>query len=239
MSFSIRSLLIKNLCLIAALSGTVTVSAQFPRPIRARIFVPPIRGILTENSEWAEIPNTVYVTTTEGQQTLQLSRNGYSRIFRVPPNGEVLVTRTDTRRQQSAPWIRLQLQPGIHEALILVEPGTEDDAGQVQASVLDVSTDQFENTNVAFHNFLENPVRLTISGEEVTLPANGRHLMQIEDSRIRIFLEEIDGSGGRRYTGAVHIRNDAPTLVTIRPNQASGRRLDVNTFTGLADEPEE
>ncbi len=226
------------LCVFGAQAAFSPASAQFPAPIRARIFVPPVRGILTEDSQWAEIPSSVEVTTTDGVRTIRLSRNGYSPIFQVPPNGEVLVSRPSEDSRRSSPWIRLQLKSGVQEALILVEPGSENEHGLVHANVLDVSAPLFEDGNVAFHNFLENPVRLTFGDQEIMLPPGTHHIVDLETGRMRIFLEEIDGSGGRRYTGAVHVRADSPTLVTIRPNATSPRRLDVSTFTGMPGEEE-
>ncbi|MCC5846053.1 MAG: hypothetical protein JJU05_17530 [Verrucomicrobia bacterium] len=226
------------LCVYSALAVSSPVSAQFPAPIRARIYVPPVRGILTEDSQWAQVPSSVEVTTSEGTRSLRLSRNGYSRIFQVPPNGEVLVSRSEEGSRTATPWIQLQLNQGVREALILVEPGTEDENGRVRAKVLDVSASLFESGNTAFHNFLENPVRLTFGEQETTIEPGSHQVLELEPGRMRIFLEEIDGSGGRRYTGAVHVREDSPTLVTIQPNPTSPRRLDVNTFSGMPDEDE-
>lgn len=210
--------------------------AQVSGPVRCKIYVPAIRGILTESSKWPKMPSSVRVTTNEGTQTLRLSRNGYSEIFTLPPNSELVVSRADKNSGgNSVPWIRLTLKPEVREALILVEPGTENGEGLVNADVLDISSERFVDGNIAFHNLLKNPVSLRIGEREVELPPKEHRVLQIDDRRLRIFLEETGVPRGRRYTGAVHIRPDRPTLVTIRPNPASALRLEVQTFSGIEE----
>lgn len=207
--------------------------------VTVRIHAPPVRGILTQDSQWSSIPGQVWVVDGENTWPVQLQRNGYSRPFRVRASEPLFLAGSpggspdespDAAAHDQKPLLLATLPESASNVIITLFPGEVDDAGLMKYEILDFSPESVPNGSHVFQNLLENPLELTVGAQTHFLEPAQTITLELLEPRNRIFIQEIDGARGRRFTGAVYGNKDIGVRHLVRPHPQSARRIDLGTF---------
>ncbi len=209
--------------------------------ISLRFFAPPIRGILTEDSQWDTLPTRLQVGAGPNAQTVRILRNGYSREIQVPKDRPIPLFASPAE-PDATPRSLGDLRPipkDWDRVLVLLASGIPDDADQLEHELIDFSQKTVPSDAHTFQNDLDNLVEIRIGPEKLFVEAGKRVSWEGEENRVRIMVMEIDGARGRRFTGAVHGSPRHGTLHLIQKNTASPRRINFRSLSMEAPTPEE
>lgn len=214
-----------------------------------RIHVPPVRGILTETSEWATAPSRVVVVDGTRRLNVPIYRNSTSRPFRITRGADLVLktmVRTDgdegdsTLNLEEAPFLLASIPEDATAVLLVVEPGDGEAPGVPGYRVYDMSEESTPKGRHTFLNLLENPAQIRMNDREWLVEPGARvHMEGDGNLRSRVFVQEIDGGGGRRLTSAVFARENSGVLHVLSPDARSARRIHLASYFGGGPDAEE
>ncbi|MCC5847594.1 MAG: hypothetical protein JJU29_05810 [Verrucomicrobia bacterium] len=219
----------------------VGLSLQAEETASIRFFAPPVRGILTEGSEWESLPTRLQVGAEPNAQSVSLHRNGYSREIQVP-KGRPLPLYTSAPGSEDSLRSLGELSPIPEEwdrVIVLLASGISENAEQIDHELIDFSKASVPIGSHTFQNNLDNPVEVRAETDKLFVEPGKRVTWEGESDRVRVNLVEIDGSRGRRFTGAVHGSPQHGTLHLIQKNPRSPRRINFTSLSMEAPVPEE
>lgn len=217
--------------------------------VRVIVHVAPVRGILTENSAWPPVPSFVMVEDGERLLRVPLARNITGRPFHIAKGSDlVLRTLADPAALEDgqdvvlaeAPFLVAAVPEDAASVLLVLKPGEGREPGTPGYSVYDVSDAKVPVGKHTFLNTLENPVQIRMGeGAWLVEPAGRVHVEGEAAARARIFVQEIDGDGGRRLTTAVFLREGRGALHVLSPDPRSPRRMQSWSYFGAGPDPGE
>lgn len=205
---------------------------------RLSVYVPPIRGILTEASQIPATPSHLLFTQADKVARVPIYRNGFSQPVELTAGVPVRISRPRLGEGYED-LLTLEIPKTWGDLLMLLEPSGPAPFKDSAVKMVEISEAVLARKHIVFFNELDNPVELTLDERNHALDAGQRVSVAVEPGRHRIFLQEIDGTRGRRYTGAVFSHEDRGNLVLIAANAHSARRMEVMSLSGLPPDAKE
>lgn len=221
---------------LTASEPEVIVPEEAPKTIeggiRIRIFIPPIRGILTQESTLPSFPPKVWVDTLNGPQELRLSRNSYTQSITLARAKEFSLYRIDGDGNKGELYCTATLPQDADSGVALLKPGQVTKAGSIPFTIFPLNPAHTPDGWHSFHNGLEREVELRIASQTLQIPSGERIAIKLDQGRQRVFLMEHGGKHSRRYTGAVYPQQNRGVLHVIEPQDGSTRRIKLTTLGG-------
>jgi len=209
-----------------------SVPEAAPGTIRIRLFLPPIRGILAEDTSLTAFPAQVWLQTEDGPELMQLRRNGYTRSVTLSTPGQVELFRVTADGTKGKLYASAALPKDVDAGVALLAPDETDSEGRIPFQVYPLASIHSPAGWHSFLNHLEREVEIRLKDQTHHVPAGEQIALKLGEGRQRIFILESGGKHSRRYTGAIYPREQRGVLHVIKPRPDSTRRLEVVTLIG-------
>ena len=219
----------------AAAPAPTPTPTPSPDPVEVRIFVQPLRGILTENSKIPRLPSTVHCVGALGNPAIQLYRGGYAKPVRLPA-GAPLVLQLLEDGEPGREIVRETFPREWEKVMVVLDPSPGGDGLRLRAEIFPAGQSRISAGWHTFTNRLETGVELRIGDQTHTLPAGESISVKATERRERIFIRETGTQRGRLYNGAIRRREDRGMLHLLSPHPGSARRIRVLSLGGPLEE---
>lgn len=189
----------------------------------------PVRGILTGGSRVPGSPGWVQLAQGDQGQQMTLGRNQVSGPIRVR-RGQPVTLHFAAGGQLPLVAEAVDIPEASEGVLIALQDAPEDAEFPFTQRSFAVGPTLTPPGGLAVVNLLPNLAEMQLGDREVSLDPGEARTFEDLAGRTRIFVREIDGSGGRRYTGAVIPTEGRGLLVVMQENPLSPRRIQVDSF---------
>lgn len=204
--------------------------------VEIRLFVQPVRGILTENRQIAPLPPEVTADGALEPASLRLRYGQFTPPLRLPA-GFPLVLR-EFRDGLPGPEIVREDLPGDETKWMgVVHPTIAREDGRLRVDLFPAGPEHIPVDGHTFINTMESELQLRIGERTQRLPGGESLSLKANARRERIYIEETDTPGGRRYSGSVTQQKGRGALHIISPRPGSARRIRVLSLSDSPDTP--
>lgn len=210
------------------------------------VYVWPVQGILTENSEVAGVPR-IYYQSPEGVRRVPTGRNVTSplmfyhgpmplelfdgRRVEVPPPEDAPPGTPPTQTFEKRTLAELEIPENWKQAMLILFPGQEDENGQLRILPIRYDLDVVRPDHVRIHNTTDVPMVLKAEDQEHPLPANG--VLDFEPRndgghhafRASFYSLSERGTTRLRYTTRIAIREGQNSLYLLYKKDSRRFRL--------------
>lgn len=192
-----------------------------------RIYVTPVRGIMTETSQLTALPTHLHCPHALESGSIRLHRNQYTSPLRLKPGSPLLLKETS-----GEVYIREEIPADWDQVLAVLHPDEPGKNGRPRVDLYPADPEQVPKGWHTFRNALGAMVEIRF-GESTHVLKDGESIsLKPNADRERVFIREIGVERGRLYTGAVYRVEGRGSLHILSPRPDSGRRMRMLSLTG-------